>query len=147
MAEQLDSDCSVQQMTRIARIEKMTFESSFAGIGFRIADRFLVGSTVQLRMPKHRGARRGKIDLATRIAQIEKWTLKVNCCNFLFSLSIIAERAPNPPEYAQPSLSKSKGGHPQRKGANLGVFVPVSLALLRCDGASACECVCVCVSV
>ena len=35
-----------------------------------------------------------------------------------------AQRAPNPPESAQPRLSRSNGGHPQREGTNLGVFVP-----------------------
>ena len=30
----------------------------------------------------------------------------------------------NPPEFAQPSLIGPKGGHPQREGTNLGVFVP-----------------------
>ena len=28
-------------------------------------------------------------------------------------------------EFAQPGLSKSNGGHPQREGTNLGVFVPI----------------------
>ena len=35
------------------------------------------------------------------------------------------QRAPNPPEFAQPRLSRAKGGHPQRDGTNLGVFVPI----------------------
>ena len=41
------------------------------------------------------------------------------------------QRAPNPPEFAQPRLSRSNGGHPQREGANLGVFVPIWLVLPR----------------
>ena len=43
------------------------------------------------------------------------------------------QRTPNPPEFAQPCLSMSNGGHPQREGTNLGVFVPVWLVLPRCD--------------
>ena len=36
------------------------------------------------------------------------------------------QRAPNPPEFAQPHLSVgSKRGRPQRGGTNLGVFVPI----------------------
>ena len=42
------------------------------------------------------------------------------------------QRAPNPPEFAQSRLSRSIGGHPQRGGANLGVFVPIWLVLPRC---------------
>ena len=34
------------------------------------------------------------------------------------------QRAPNPPEFAQPGLSGSNGSHPQQEGTNLGVFVP-----------------------
>ena len=44
-----------------------------------------------------------------------------------------SQRAPNPPEFAQPRLSRSNGGHPQREGTNLGVFVPIWLVLLRCE--------------
>ena len=36
-------------------------------------------------------------------------------------------------EFAQPSLSRSNGSHPQREGTNLGVFVPIWLALPRCE--------------
>ena len=41
--------------------------------------------------------------------------------------------APNPPEFAQHRLSRSNGGHPQREGRNLGVFVPICLVLLRSE--------------
>ena len=41
------------------------------------------------------------------------------------------QRAPNPPEFAQPRLSRSNGGHPQREGTNLGVFVPIWLIFPR----------------
>ena len=51
------------------------------------------------------------------------------------------QRAPNPPEFAQPRLSRSNGGHPQPEGTNLGVFVPIWLVLPRCE---ATNCVCVC---
>ena len=34
-------------------------------------------------------------------------------------------------EFAQPGLSRSNGGHPQREGTNLGVFVPIWLVLPR----------------
>ena len=47
-----------------------------------------------------------------------------------------AQRAPNPPEFAQPHLSRSNGGHPQREGTNLGVFVPIWLVLPRCEAAN-----------
>ena len=30
-------------------------------------------------------------------------------------------------------LSRSNGGHPQRGGTNLGVFVPIWLVLPRCE--------------
>ena len=40
------------------------------------------------------------------------------------------QRAPNPPEFAQPRLSRSNGGHRQREGTNLGVFVPIWLVLI-----------------
>ena len=43
------------------------------------------------------------------------------------------QRAPNPPEFAQPRLSRSNSGHPQREGTNLGVFVPIWLVLPRCE--------------
>ena len=43
------------------------------------------------------------------------------------------QRAPNPPEFAQPCLSRSNGGHPQREGTNLGVFVPIWSVLPRCE--------------
>ena len=33
----------------------------------------------------------------------------------------VCQRAPNPPEFAQPRLSRSNGVHPQREGTNLGV--------------------------
>ena len=41
------------------------------------------------------------------------------------------QRAPNPPKFAQPGLSRSNGSHPQREGTNLGVFVPLWLAFRR----------------
>ena len=44
-----------------------------------------------------------------------------------------SQRAPNPPELAQPSLSQSNGGHRQREGTNVGVFVPRGLVLARCE--------------
>ena len=44
-----------------------------------------------------------------------------------------AQRAPNPPELAQPPLSRSNSGHPQREGTNLGVFVPIWLVLPRSE--------------
>ena len=37
----------------------------------------------------------------------------------------VCQRAPNPPKFAQPRLSRSNGGHPQREGTILGVFVPI----------------------
>ena len=43
------------------------------------------------------------------------------------------QRAPNPPEFAHTRLSRSNGGHPQREGTQLGVFVPVWLVLPRCE--------------
>ena len=36
-------------------------------------------------------------------------------------------------EFAQLYLSRSKGGHPQREGTYLGVFVPIWLVLPRCE--------------
>ena len=44
---------------------------------------------------------------------------------------ISGQRAPNPPEFAQPGLSRSNGGDPQREGTNLGVFVPNWLVLAQ----------------
>ena len=35
------------------------------------------------------------------------------------------QRAPNPPEFAQPCLRRPNGSHHQRKGTILGVFVPL----------------------
>ena len=46
------------------------------------------------------------------------------------------QQAPNPPEFAQPGLSRSNGGHPHREGTNLGLSVPVRLELPRCDAAN-----------
>ena len=55
------------------------------------------------------------------------------------------QRAPNPPEFAQPrfflSRSMSNGGHPQRDGTNLGVFVPIWLVLPRREATNLCVCV------
>ena len=45
----------------------------------------------------------------------------------------MAKQAPNPPEFAQPHLSRSNGAHPQREGTNLGVFGPVWLVLSWCE--------------
>ena len=50
--------------------------------------------------------------------------------------------SPNPPELAQPRLSRSNGGHPQREGTNLGVLVPIWLVLPRCEVTNLCVCVC-----
>ena len=44
-----------------------------------------------------------------------------------------SQRAPNPPEFVQPRLSRSNGGHPQREGRNLVLFVSVRLVLRRCE--------------
>ena len=44
--------------------------------------------------------------------------------------------SPNPPEFAQPRLSRSNGGHPQRGGTNLAVFVPIWLVLPRSEAAN-----------
>ena len=41
------------------------------------------------------------------------------------------QQARNPPEFAEPRLSRSNGSHPQREGTNLGVFVPIWLVLPR----------------
>ena len=47
------------------------------------------------------------------------------------------QRAPNPTEFAQPSLSRSRGGRSSpARGYKLGVFVPVWLVLPRCEGAN-----------
>ena len=43
------------------------------------------------------------------------------------------QRAPNPPEFAQPGLSRSNDSHHQREGTILGVFVPIWLVLPRCE--------------
>ena len=43
-------------------------------------------------------------------------------------MHVIDQRSPSPPEFAQPRLSRSNGGHPQRGGTNFGVFVPKWLA-------------------
>ena len=34
------------------------------------------------------------------------------------------QRAPKPPQFAQPGLSRSNGSHPQREGTTLSAFVP-----------------------
>ena len=47
------------------------------------------------------------------------------------NLLVVLQRAPNPPEFAQPGLSRSNGSHPQQEGTNLGVFVPIWLVPLR----------------
>ena len=49
-----------------------------------------------------------------------------------------SQRAPNPPEFAQPRLSRSSGGRPQRDGTILGVFVPLWLVLPRCEATNLC---------
>ena len=52
----------------------------------------------------------------------------------------LTQRAPSPPKFAQPRLSRSNDVHPQRegttpaRGTNLGVFVPLWLVLPRCEG-------------
>ena len=43
------------------------------------------------------------------------------------------QRAPNPPEFTQPRLSRSNSGHPLREGTNLGVFLPIWVVLPRRD--------------
>ena len=35
-----------------------------------------------------------------------------------------SQQTPKPPKFVQPGLSRSNGGHPQREGTTLGVFVP-----------------------
>ena len=40
-------------------------------------------------------------------------------------LAVACQRAPDPPEVAQPRLGRVKRGRPQRGGTNLGVFVPI----------------------
>ena len=50
--------------------------------------------------------------------------------------SLKCQRAPNPPEFAQPGLSRTNGGHPQREGTNFGAFVLIWLILPTC---SVCE--------
>ena len=49
---------------------------------------------------------------------------------------LIWTRAPNPPKFAQPLSSRSNGGHPQREGTSLGVFVPIWLVLPMCEATS-----------
>ena len=46
---------------------------------------------------------------------------------------MICQRSPKPPEFAQPRLSRSNGGRPQREGTHLGVFVRIWLVLTRCE--------------
>ena len=46
------------------------------------------------------------------------------------------QQAPNPPEFAQPPLSRSNGGHSRREGTNLGVSVPVWLVFPRREAAN-----------
>ena len=41
--------------------------------------------------------------------------------------------APNPRDFAQPSLSRSSSSHPQREGANSVCLLAVWLVLLRCE--------------
>ena len=48
----------------------------------------------------------------------------------------VNQRSPNPPEFAQPRLSRSDGGDPQREGTILGVFVPIWLVVPRCEATS-----------
>ena len=50
-----------------------------------------------------------------------------------WGIASVPQRSPNPPEFAQPHLSRSNGGRPLREGANLGVFVPIWLVLHRCE--------------
>ena len=61
--------------------------------------------------------------------------------NVLISIASVlsGQRSPNPPEFVQPWLSRSNGGHPQRRGTNLDVFVPAWLVLPRRE---ATNCVC-----
>ena len=42
-----------------------------------------------------------------------------------------SQPAPNTPELAQPGLSRSNGGHPQREGTITGVFVPIPAGLQK----------------
>ena len=65
---------------------------------------------------------------------IATWPCGIYHCVQAGSVSIsLSQRAPSPPEFAQPGLSRSNGGHPQREGTNLGVFVSILLVLPRCD--------------
>ena len=54
----------------------------------------------------------------------------------LFSSLFCHQRAPNPPEFAQPGLSRPNASHPQQEGTNLDVFVLVWLVLPRCEATS-----------
>ena len=65
-----------------------------------------------------------KLNLACDKRQVVAYSLAIGD-----PISCNTQRAPNPPEFAQPLLSRSNGGHPQRDGANLGVLVPVWLVL------------------
>ena len=47
------------------------------------------------------------------------------------TLSLISAISKPTTEFAQPRLGGSNGGHPQREGTNLGVFVPMWLVLSR----------------
>ena len=60
-------------------------------------------------------------------------SLRVFFFFFFRSQTAVHQRSPNPPEFAQPRLSMSNGGHPQREGTSLGVFVPIWLVLPRCE--------------
>ena len=44
-----------------------------------------------------------------------------------------SQRAPNPPAFAEPRLSRSNGNHPQRESTDLGVFAPIWLVLPGCE--------------
>ena len=44
------------------------------------------------------------------------------------------QRAPKPPEFGL--VVGQNGSHPQREGANLGVFVPLWPVLARCEATS-----------
>ena len=57
---------------------------------------------------------------------IRKTTGQKNGFRELFEM----QRAPSPPEFAQPRLSRSNSGHPHRGGTNLGVFLPIWLVVL-----------------
>ena len=53
----------------------------------------------------------------------------------------LLQRAPSPPEFAQPGLSRSNGSHDQREGTSLGVFAPILLVLPRREATNLCVCV------